>query len=107
MRSVNKALKYLSVVFLFIGLSACGDNYESSIPSVRFNLEYNVSVFPTITTPGYFVKVERNVNGISVGYSGLILGKSLWDTTVGDNNYVCFDAACPVEAQRGVSAHLI
>lgn len=107
MRSVNKALKYLSVVFLFMGLSACGDNYESSIPSVRFNLEYNVSVFPTITTPGYFVKVERNVNGISVGYSGLILGKSLWDTTVGDNNYVCFDAACPVEAQRGVSVNLI
>lgn len=92
---------------LFIVLAGCNNSLESSIPSVRFNLTYNTSVFPTITTPGYFVKVERNVNGISVGYAGLILGKSLLYSEMGDSNYMCYDAACPVEAQRGVSVNLI
>ncbi len=105
--SFKNRYKWVIAVTFCVLLSACGDSYESSIPSVRFNLSYSISHFPTITTPGYFVKVEKNVNGISVGYAGLILGKSLFYGAMGDNNYICYDAACPVEAQRGVSINLL
>ena len=100
----NKYL--LTAVFCMVALG-CNNSMESSIPSIRFTLTYNVSIFPTITTPGYFVKVEKNVNGLPVGYAGLLLGKSLLYATMGDNNYFCYDAACPVEAQRGISLRLI
>ncbi len=107
MNKIFDKSKWLLAFVCFTVLMSCGDTYESSIPSVRFNLTYNTSVFPTITTPGYFVKVERNINGISVGYAGLLLGKSLLYSEMGDNNYTCYDAACPVEAQKGVSINLI
>lgn len=103
---VSKVSK-LVVLVVCLALSACDKAYESSIPSVRFNLNYSVAHNPTITTPGYFVKVTKNVNGIAVGYAGLILGKSLFFSEPGDNNYICYDAACPVEAQRGVSINLL
>ena len=47
--------------------------------------------------------MEKNVNGLPVGYAGLIIGQSIFSD---GNTYVAFDAACPVEAQRNVSVEL-
>jgi nitrite reductase/ring-hydroxylating ferredoxin subunit len=87
-------------------LTGCGDSFESSIPEVSFSLTYNTAVFPTITIPGQFVKIEKNVNGIHVGYAGVILGKSIFSQS-GDNEYVAFDAACPVEASRSTAIDIV
>jgi nitrite reductase/ring-hydroxylating ferredoxin subunit len=92
--------KWLFATAIYAALAAgCDDSYESSIPAVSFSLTYNVALHPTITTPGQFVKIEKNVNGIKVGYAGVILGTSVF-AGAGDNDYVAFDAACPVEASR-------
>ncbi|WP_455585399.1 hypothetical protein [Bacteroides sp.] len=94
-------------ILLFIGVVACDDSYKSSIPNVRdFVLRYNVDNFPKIKTPGYFVKIEKNEHGLPIGYAGVILGKPLAFTVFGDNNYVAFDAACPVEVSSKVSVEL-
>ncbi len=69
--------KLFLTLLLFISVVACDDAYKSSIPDVAFELSYNVAVFPSITQPGYFVKVEKNTHGIPVGYAGIILGKSV------------------------------
>ena len=97
--------KLFLTLLLFISVVACDDAYKSSIPDVAFELSYNVAVFPSITQPGYFVKVEKNTHGIPVGYAGIILGKSVF-SQFGDNNYIAFDAACPVEASRSVSINV-
>ena len=70
--------KLFLTLLLFISVVACDDAYKSSIPDVAFELSYNVAVFPSITQPGYFVKVEKNTHGIPVGYAGIILGKSVF-----------------------------
>ena len=97
--------KLFLTLLLFISVVACDDAYKSSIPDVAFELSYNVAVFPSITQPGYFVKVGKNTHGIPVGYAGIILGKSVF-SQFGDNNYIAFDAACPVEASRSVSINV-
>lgn len=90
-----------------LGLCAagCGDSYESSVPSVAFHFSCSLSQSPyyKITTPGQFLKVEKNVNGLPVGYAGLIIGQSVYSD---GNTYVAYDAACPVEASRSVSIEL-
>ena len=91
--------KLFLTLLLFISVVACDDAYKSSIPDVAFELRYNIAVFPSITQPGYFVKVEKNTHGIPVGYAGII-------SDYGDNNYIAFDAACPVEASRSVSINV-
>lgn len=93
------------ILLLLIGVVGCDDTYESSIPNVSFNFSCSLKQSPyyKITTPGTFLKVEKNVNGLPVGYSGLIIGKSVFAE---GEDYVAFDAACPVEANRSVSVSL-
>ena len=81
--------KLFLTLLLFISVVACDDAYKSSIPDVAFELSYNVAVFPSITQPGYFVKVEKNTHGIPVGYAGIILGKSVF-SQFGDKPVVAF-----------------
>mgnify|MGYP006973996784 CR=1 FL=1 len=54
--------KLFLTLLLFISVVACDDAYKSSIPDVAFELRYNIAVFPSITQPGYFVKVEKNTH---------------------------------------------
>lgn len=65
---------------LWLCVTSCGDSYESSIPSVTFNFSCSLSQSPyyKITTPGQFLKIEKNVNGLPVGYAGLIIGQSVF-----------------------------
>ncbi|WP_349936919.1 hypothetical protein, partial [Bacteroides cellulosilyticus] len=90
---------------LWLCVTSCGDSYESSIPSVTFNFSCSLSQSPyyKITTPGQFLKIEKNVNGLPVGYAGLIIGQSVFSE---GNTYVAYDAACPVEASRNVSVEV-
>ena len=50
---------------LWLCVTSCGDSYQSSIPSVTFNFSCSLSQSPyyKITTPGQFLKIEKNVNG--------------------------------------------
>lgn len=105
--NLKRLISYIIWVCCIAIISSCNDSMESSIPSVRFNLSYSLRHFPTITTPGQFVMVDKNINGLPVGYAGLILGKSVFFSEPNDNNYVCYDAACPVEAQRGIAVKFI
>ena len=91
---------------LWLCVTSCGDSYESSIPSVTFNFSCILSQSPyyKITTPGQFLKIEKNVNGLPVGYAGLIIGQSVFSE---GNTYVAYDAACPVEASRNVSVEVL
>ena len=91
---------------LWLCVAGCGDSYESSIPSIGFNFSCSLSQSPyyKITTPGQFLKVDKNVNGLPVGYAGLIIGQSVYSD---GNTYVAYDAACPVEANRSVSVELV
>ena len=91
---------------LWLCVISCGDSYESSIPSVTFNFSCSLSQSPyyKITTPGQFLKIEKNVNGLPVGYAGLIIGQSVFSE---GNTYVAYDAACPVEASRNVSVEVL
>ena len=51
----------------------CGESYEASIPSISFNFSCSLSQSPyyKITTPGQFLKVDKNVNGLPVGYAAV------------------------------------
>ena len=51
---------------LWLCVTSCGDSYQSSIPSVTFNFSCSLSQSPyyKITTPGQFLKIEKNVNGL-------------------------------------------
>ncbi len=91
---------------LWLCVTSCGDSYQSSIPSVTFNFSCSLSQSPyyKITTPGQFLKIEKNVNGLPVGYAGLIIGQSVFSE---GNTYVAYDAACPVEASRNVSVEVL
>ena len=64
---------------LWLCVTSCGDSYESS-------------------------KIEKNVNGLPVGYAGLVIGQSVFSE---GNTYVAYDAACPVEASRNVSVEVL
>lgn len=92
---------YFLIGVLWWGIISCEDAYESNIPSVSFSFSCNLAQHPyyQLTTPGRFLKVERNVNGLPVGFAGLIIGQSVFSE--GDV-YLAFDAACPVEASRDV-----
>ena len=79
---------------LWLCVTGCGDSYESSIPSISFNFSCSLSQSP------YY----KNVNGLPVGYAGLIIGQSVYSD---GNTYVAYDAACPVEANRSVAVELI
>ncbi|MDR1003767.1 MAG: hypothetical protein LBL97_01980 [Prevotellaceae bacterium] len=83
-------------------LGGCTKPYESSIPSVTFNFSCSILQYPYsgITTPGQFLKVTRNNNGLPVGYAGLIIGQSVFSD---GQTYTAFDAACPVEAAPDIS----
>jgi len=94
---------------LWLCVIGCGDSYESSIPSVTFNFSCSLLQSPYFKISGNsgvgrFLKVEKNVNGLPVGYGGLIIGQSVYSD---GNTYVAYDAACPVEASRNVSVELI
>lgn len=105
-KTFHTNMAIISVAIFALFTSSCDSAMESSIPNVSFRLSYSVAQYPSITTPGWFVKVEKNTNGLAVGYSGLLLGKPIW-AAFGDNDYVAFDAACPVEASTSASVTLI
>jgi len=86
--------------------ASCGDSFESSIPSVTFTFSCSLvqSPYYVIKSPGQFLKVEKNVNGLPVGYAGLIIGQSVFSE---GNDYIAYDAACPVEVSRSVSVELV
>lgn len=96
--------RLLLVILLFIGVVACDDAYKSSIPNVSFHFSCDLvqSEYSKLTIPGQFIKKEKNINGIPVGYAGLIIGQS----AISPGDYVAFDAACPVEASRSVSVEI-
>ncbi len=96
----------LCTAIFSLSLTSCDSATESSIPNVSFRLSYNTLQNPLITNPGNFVKVTKNVNGLSVGYGGIILGKSIF-AAFGDDQYVAYDASCPVEASSNVSVTLL
>lgn len=98
--------RILLLVMLGLFVTGCGDSFKSSIPSVSFTFSCSLLQYPyyQLSTPGQFLKVTRNVNNLPVGYAGLILGQSIFSD---GSTYVAFDAACPVEAQRGVSIELL
>ncbi len=62
---------------LWLCVTSCGDSYESSIPSVTFNFSCSLSQSPyyKITTPGQFLKIEKNVKWTAGGLCGLIIGQ--------------------------------
>lgn len=90
------------VILLFIGVVACDDSYKSTIPDVSFYFSCDLvqGEYSKLTIPGQFIKKAKNVNGIPVGYAGLIIGQSIYSQGY---DYTVFDAACPVEASRNVS----
>lgn len=93
------------VILLFIGVVACDDSYKSSIPDVsrfEFTCDLLQGEYSRLKIPGQFIKKMKNIYGIPVGYAGLIIGKSVFSQE-SSSEYVAFDAACPVEASRGVS----
>lgn len=95
----------LTVVLFSIGMTACGDSFESSIPNVSFYFSCDLvqAEYARITIPGQFIKKTKNVNGIKIGYAGLIIGQSVFSE---GNTYVAYDAACPVEASRDVAVNV-
>lgn len=99
---------YFIICVCFISMVGCDDAYESSIPSITFRFSCNLvqPAYYAIQTPGTFMKVQKNVNRLPVGYAGLIIGKSAF-STLESNDYVAFDAACPVEASRDVSIAVV
>ena len=101
----NRAVFCIAALSTLLFTAACDGATESSIPNVNFTLSYDVAQYPTITTPGWFVEIKKNVNHLPMGYAGIILGKSVF-SEAGDNNYVAYDAACPVEANATVSVKL-
>ena len=112
-KSNSLIYKVVICTILFMGFSSCDNSYESSIPSVNFSLSYSISTFPIIASLGQFDKVgmdgkstryNHTFNRPPYGYAGVIIGKSAFAT--GDNEYVAYDAACPVEARRDVSVKL-
>ena len=95
----------LTLGMAWFGVSGCGDTYEYTIPNVSFSFTCNLAQNPyyKITTPGQFLVVSKNVNGLPVGYGGLILGQSVFSD---GQTYLAFDAACPVEASRQIILQL-
>ncbi|MDL2212707.1 hypothetical protein LJC72_13305 [Bacteroides sp. OttesenSCG-928-D19] len=94
-----------AILLLLVGILACEDTYQSSIPDVKVSFSCNMvqSEFTPIQVPGQFVKVTRDNHNIPVGYGGLIIGQSIFP----DNGFCAYDAACPVEASRTVSLEII
>lgn len=92
-------------VLMFIGLAACGDSYQSSIPNVSFYFSCSLvqADYIIIQSYGQFKKVTRNVNLIPVGYGGLLIGQF---NDFGNYRYIAYDAACPVEVSRSTSLDL-
>lgn len=87
------------LLILLLGSVSCGESFRSSIPNVgRFTFEADMlqAQFQSIRTQGQFVLVLKNAHNLRLGYGGLIIGNSVF------NSYCAFDAACPVEASRDV-----
>ena len=101
MQKQNYWHKVLLLVFCF-SCWGCGKTYETSIPHVSFNFSCNLAQSPyyKITIAGQFLAIQKNINGLRVGYGGLIIGRSIYSN---DNSYLAYDAACPVEAKADVS----
>lgn len=92
-------------VLLFLGIVACDDAYESSIPDISFYFTCSLvqADYIIIQSYGQFKKVTRNANLIPVGYAGLLIGRF---NDFGNYRYIAYDAACPVEASRSTSLDL-
>ncbi|WP_291528866.1 hypothetical protein [Bacteroides sp. UBA939] len=101
-------MRKCSIIMGMIGwlcVSGCEDSYESNIPSVSFYFSCDLSQarYYKIKTPGQFLKVDKNINGLPVGYAGLLIGQSVFSA---GGEYIAYDAACPVEASRHVSVEV-
>lgn len=106
MKKKARILGLAALIALLV--SSCSkEEYQTSIPSVPFVFTCSLLQNPyyKLQTPGQFIKVEKNVYGIAVGYAGLIIGKSVYD--VDGDIFYAYDAACPVEANKGVSINLV
>lgn len=103
---MQKRAAMIAMLWLMSMTMGCSDSFKSSIPSVSFQFSCSLAQSPyyLITTPGQFLKVEKNINGLPVGYAGLIIGQSVFSEGA---DYTAFDAACPVEVSRSVSVELI
>lgn len=95
--------KLIIFFFLLIGITGCDDPIQSNIVSRPFRLEASLLSDPysKLRIPGEFFIVERNDHGVTLGYGGLILGHSLWDS------YVAYDLSCQVEASRSVKLSIV
>lgn len=95
-------IRKLLIFIVAISWSSCSDSYHSNIPDVPVNFEVNLlTPYAQLTTPGQFTTVTKVTKyGEAIGYSGLIIGNSLF------NGYCAFDLCCPIEAQRNVTLHL-
>lgn len=89
-------------ILLFISIVSCDDAYKSNIPDVVFDFSCSLAQaeYSKLTIPGQFIKKTKNVHGIPVGYAGIIIGQSVYSN---GNEFIAFDAACPVEVSRSVS----
>lgn len=96
---MNFMCRTVAVIGCSIFLVACGTDFHSSIPDVRFNFTCSLvqAEYSSLKIPGEFIKVVRNANNIPVGYGGLIIGQSIYSE---GHDFVAYDAACPVEADR-------
>lgn len=100
MQKQNCWPKALLLILIF-SCWGCGKTYETSIPDVSFSFSCNLAQSPyyKITIAGQFLAIQKNINGLRVGYGGLIIGRSIYAY---DNSYLAYDAACPVEAKSDV-----
>lgn len=100
---MKKVLIILSIALT--GLFGCGDDYHSSIPDVPVNFTCDLlqNPYSSIQVPGQFIKVTRDQNNRPVGYSGLIIGQTVFSE---GNDFYAFDAACPVETRQNVSVNV-
>ncbi|NDW12602.1 hypothetical protein D0T50_06820 [Bacteroides sp. 214] len=95
--------KLLLIISLCAFVASCSDSYDSSIPNVRINFSCSLlqSPYYKIQTQGMFIPVTKDSHYLPLGYGGLIIGRSIY------GDYIAYDAACPVEADRKVSVTVI
>lgn len=89
--------------------SSCSKGYKSSIPDMKFptiQCDMRQAAYSGLRTPGYFITIDKNVYGYSVGYAGIIVGQSVFPDFDNQPQYYAFDRACPVEASPKVAVLL-
>ncbi|MFV0553163.1 MAG: hypothetical protein ACK5LR_00490 [Mangrovibacterium sp.] len=83
------------IILCAILLSACTENFVSSVPDTSFEFSINLNIYNSLLVSGEAVYFP------SGGYSGVwvINSPMLVDSK---NPYIAFDACCPHEASRNI-----